>query len=64
MARQMITVDLFCGAGGAAEGVRQAIVALGGANHRGYAFNHWEVAIRTMEKNHPNLESKPKKAII
>lgn len=56
----MITVDLFCGAGGAAEGVRQAIESLGGTTHRGYAFNHWEVAIQTMEKNHPNLDSKPK----
>ena len=45
------TVDLFCGAGGAAEGMRQAINSLGWAQ-RGIAVNHWDVAIETMRKNH------------
>lgn len=45
-------VDLFCGAGGTSEGLKQACAA------KGYklnltAINHWNTAIETHSKNHP-----------
>lgn len=47
-------VDLFCGGGGSITG---AVNALNGAGLRyeGRCFNHWDVAVRTVQANHPEL---------
>jgi len=51
--REIVAVDLFCGAGGFSEGLRQACDRLGyGLRHA--AINHWKPAIETHECNHPN----------
>lgn len=46
-------VDLFCGAGGASEGVAQACEALGMERPALVAVNHWSVAVETHRRNHP-----------
>jgi len=46
--------DLFCGAGGTTTGAMQAIHALG-RDVEFVAVNHWPVAIKTHEANHPNV---------
>jgi DNA (cytosine-5)-methyltransferase 1 len=46
-------VDLFCGAGGFSEGLRQACEELG-YELREAAINHWDPAIETHEANHPD----------
>lgn len=51
------TVDLFCGAGGATTGLELALHRLG-LTHHGIAINHWEVAVDTMRKNHPLIDTK------
>ena len=50
--RKIVTVDLFCGAGGASSGIHQAAVELGYAI-KNYVVNHWDVAIETHSQNHP-----------
>ena len=47
-------VDLFCGGGGSITG---AVNALNGAGVRyeGRGFNHWELAIKTIQANHPEV---------
>lgn len=47
-------VDLFCGGGGSITG---AINALQGAgrDYDGRGFNHWDIAIRTIQANHPEI---------
>ena len=47
-------VDLFCGGGGSITG---AINALHAADMRyeGRGFNHWELAVRTIQTNHPEI---------
>lgn len=50
--KTIYAVDLFCGAGGTSEGLKQACQA------KGYkleliAINHWNTAISTHQKNHP-----------
>lgn len=51
---QTITaVDLFCGAGGFSEGLSQAADELG-FELREAAVNHWDRAVETHERNHPN----------
>ncbi|MER7115479.1 DNA cytosine methyltransferase [Saccharomonospora azurea] len=51
----MITAtDLFCGAGGSSEGLRQA-----GWNVE-IAANHWDVAVATHKLNHPDVEHRTK----
>lgn len=47
-------VDLFCGGGGSITG---AINALHAADmcYEGRGFNHWELAIRTIQANHPEI---------
>lgn len=45
--------DLFCGAGGSSTGVSEALERLG-YRPRLTAVNHWNIAVATHEKNHPN----------
>lgn len=50
--KRLLVADLFCGAGGSSTGARRALAA------RGYrmdlvAVNHWDVAIETHSRNHP-----------
>jgi DNA (cytosine-5)-methyltransferase 1 len=55
MSKEFIVVDMFCGAGGASEGMRQALEELG-INARMYAINHWPIAVSTHAKNIPQAE--------
>lgn len=48
--------DLFCGAGGETTGIMQALGAIGG-RHDVAAVNHWDVAIETHRRNHPDTRS-------
>lgn len=57
MKRQLNTVDLFCGAGGASTGMEEALARLQ-LTHRGLAINHWSVAVDTMRANHPCIDTK------
>ena len=56
-AREINTVDLFCGAGGATTGLELALERLG-LRHKGLAINHWRVAVDTMQANHPDVDTK------
>ena len=51
------TVDLFCGAGGASTGMEYALHCLK-LRHKGLAINHWAVAVDTMKRNHPDIDTK------
>lgn len=51
------TVDLFCGAGGASTGLELALSRLKMC-HKGLAINHWAVAVDTMKRNHPDIDTK------
>jgi DNA (cytosine-5)-methyltransferase 1 len=44
--------DLFCGAGGSSSGAARAVRAIGGTLEL-VAVNHWDVAIATHSRNHP-----------
>lgn len=55
--RELNTVDLFCGAGGASTGMELALSRLK-LSHRGLAINHWSVAVDTMRANHPCIDAK------
>ncbi len=55
--KELNTVDLFCGAGGATTGLELALKRIG-ATHRGVAINHWRVAVDTMRRNHPLVDTK------
>ena len=55
--RELNTVDLFCGAGGASTGLELALKRLK-LCHRGLAINHWAVAVDTMKRNHPDIDTK------
>ena len=55
MSDPIIAVDLFCGAGGFSEGLRQACADLG-YDLKHAAINHWEPAIETHERNHPDAD--------
>ena len=57
MKKELNTVDLFCGAGGATTGMELALAQLG-LVHKGIAINHWQVAVDTMSANHPDVETK------
>lgn len=53
--REIVGVDLFCGAGGTSSGLRRY------CEKRGYALrltaiNHWDVAIATHSANHPESD--------
>lgn len=45
-------VDLFCGGGGSITGTIDALNAVG-LPYEGRGFNHWELAIKTIQLNHP-----------
>ena len=53
MTRTITAVDLFCGAGGFSEGLRQACEELGNELQEA-AIDHWDRAIETHEANHPD----------
>lgn len=55
--RELNTVDLFCGAGGASTGLELALSRLK-MGHKGLAINHWAVAVDTMKRNHPDIDTK------
>ena len=57
MKKELNTVDLFCGAGGASTGMELALQRLG-LVHKGLAINHWQVAVDTMRANHPAIDTK------
>ncbi|MCU1328401.1 MAG: cytosine-specific methylase [Bryobacterales bacterium] len=50
--RKILAADLFCGAGGTSSGLKAAARELG-LEVELIAVNHWEVAIATHSKNHP-----------
>ena len=54
--RELNTVDLFCGAGGASTGLELALKRLK-IRHKGLAINHWAVAVDTMQRNHPDIDT-------
>jgi len=54
--RELNTVDLFCGAGGASTGLELALSRLK-MRHKGLAINHWSVAVDTMKRNHPDIDT-------
>lgn len=47
-------VDLFCGGGGSITGAISALKNAG-MPYEGRGFNHWDIAIRTIEANHPEI---------
>lgn len=47
-------VDLFCGGGGSISGAINALKKAG-QKYDGRGFNHWEIAIRTLQQNHPEI---------
>ncbi|MFA6930977.1 MAG: DNA cytosine methyltransferase [Lentisphaeria bacterium] len=47
-------VDLFCGGGGSITGAINALNSAG-MQYEGRGFNHWDVAIRTIQANHPEV---------
>ena len=47
-------VDLFCGGGGSITGAVNALHSAGLA-YEGRGFNHWDLAIRTIQANHPEI---------
>ena len=54
--KEINTADLFCGAGGASTGCDRACRKLR-FRRRGVAINHWRIAVDTMRRNHPNLNT-------
>ena len=52
MTRTYVVADLFCGAGGSSTGAKWAIEELGGEMDL-VAVNHWNLAIKTHQANHP-----------
>ncbi|MBR2148103.1 MAG: DNA cytosine methyltransferase, partial [Campylobacter sp.] len=47
-------VDLFCGGGGSVTGAINALKSAG-VNYEGRCYNHWDLAIKTIAKNHPEM---------
>src|SRR6516162_182251 len=50
--RGVLVADLFCGAGGSSSGARRALESLGFQMNL-VAVNHWNIAIETHSRNHP-----------
>lgn len=55
--RVLNTADLFCGAGGATTGMEDSLEKKG-VQHVGIAINHWKIAVDTMKRNHPAVDTK------
>ena len=51
--RKYLVADLFCGAGGSSTGAAKAIAEIGGQMELA-AVNHWPVAVKTHQQNHPS----------
>ena len=47
-------VDLFCGGGGSITGAINALNTAG-ISYEGRGFNHWNLAIKTIQANHPEI---------
>ena len=47
-------IDLFCGGGGSITGAINALNDAG-VTYEGRGFNHWELAIKTIQANHPEV---------
>lgn len=47
-------VDLFCGGGGSVTGAINALKSAG-VDYEGRCFNHWNLAIKTIAHNHPEM---------
>ena len=47
-------VDLFCGAGGSVSGAIDALKTAG-IPYEGRCFNHWDIAVKTIQANHPEM---------
>lgn len=47
-------VDLFCGGGGSITGAIDALKSAG-MKYEGRGFNHWDLAIKTIQLNHPEI---------
>lgn len=47
-------VDLFCGGGGSVSGAIDALNAAG-VKYEGRCFNHWNIAVKTIQANHPEM---------
>ena len=54
MSKPFRFVDLFCGGGGSITG-EIAALRKSGVSYEGRGFNHWELAIRTIKANHPEI---------
>lgn len=48
----LTAIDLFCGAGGTSTGLALAT----GGRYKLTAINHWDIAVETHARNHPNAE--------
>lgn len=55
-------IDLFCGGGGSITGEIAALKDAG-IPYEGRGFNHWELAIRTIQANHPEVVPDFEKAV-
>ena len=53
MLRTLKAADLFCGAGGASNGLQRACTRLGVSLDL-LAINHWPLAVETHKANHPH----------
>ena len=47
-------IDLFCGGGGSITGVIDALNAAE-MPYEGRGFNHWPIAVKTIQMNHPEV---------
>lgn len=53
--KKIRVADLFCGAGGATEAALRAMRELGLTVDHFLAVNHWDTAIETQSRNHPQI---------
>ena len=54
MSNRFRFIDLFCGGGGSITGAINAFRSAG-MSYEGRGFNHWDLAIRTIQANHPEI---------
>ena len=52
--KQFRFIDLFCGGGGSITGCIDALNAAG-LSYEGRGYNHWPIAIKTIQYNHPEV---------